>query len=273
MNRRIYKRSLRLYRSGSINRSANAFTLVEILVVLAIMAILVAISIPALQGLSGAKQFANRLNEISGILEQARAYATAQNTYVWVAFYPYDPSTLPQPDNSGDALCVAVFASNDGTDPINWTATNINVPPSGTVSVSGTSISQLLRLSGFKQIAIRTQSYFTQGSGAGQIASLPSGIAVPPNGPTTIPTFQVSFNGTGSSPLALPSSIPADAPTGQSISVIQFTPSGAARISGSPVDSIWIDFQRAKAKGLIDGNNIAALRINGLTGLATIYRK
>src|SRR5258708_18589762 len=102
---RMLKKSLRLRRSDSIKRSREAFTLVELLVVLAIIAILSALAIPALQGLSGSKQFSSQLNDIAGILEQARSYATAQNTYVWVAFYPYDPSTLSQPDNSGDALC------------------------------------------------------------------------------------------------------------------------------------------------------------------------
>ncbi len=256
-----------------MNGRSKAFTLVELLVVLAIITILTVIATPALQGLSGAKKFTNGLGQIAGILEQARAYATAQNTYVWVAFYPYDPSTLTPPDNSGDALCVAAFASADGTDPIDWNSTTINLESSGTASVTGTTISQILRFTSFKQISIRTQNYFTQGDAPGQIASLPSEISTPPTGPSAIPAFQIAFKGTGSSPLILPSTIPGDAQTSQTISVVQFTPSGVARVSGSPVDSIWIDFQRVKAKGLIDDNNIAAMRINGLTGLTTVYRK
>lgn len=196
----------------------------------------------------------------------------AQNTYVWVVFYPYDPSTLSPPDTSGDALFVATLASNDGSDPIGWTSTSTILVP-GIVSGTTTTISQILRLVSFKQIAIRTENYFTHGSGASQIASLPSGIDDPPTGPSAVPTFQITVKGVSSSPLVLPATVPSDEPTTQAVSVIQFTPSGAARINGSPIDSVWIDLQQAKAKGIIDAENIAALRINGLTGLTSLYRK
>jgi hypothetical protein len=225
---------------------------------------------PAINGPTGSKQFTNGLVQIAGTLEQAREYATAQNTYVWVAFYPYDPSAATPSDNSGDALGLVVYASADGTDPVNWSTTSVDLGAAGKTTVAGTTVRQVFPLATYKQLAIRTRSYFTQGAGAGQIPSLPTGINSSPTGPAVTPVFQISFPG---QKLTFPSSLPTDAQTEQPISIIQFTPSGNARISGSPVDSIWIDFQRSRAGGLVDSDNIAALRINGLTGLTTIYRK
>ncbi len=243
----------------------RAFTLIELLVVISIMVLLAVGAVPALQGLGGAQRFTHGIGQIAGIMEQARSYAVAQNTYVWVALYPYDPSKLTPRDPSGDALIVAVFASNDGTDPIDWSSETVAVP--GTVA--DTSISQIFRIAIFKQTALRTENYFTQND----IASMPSQLTFPLTPPASEPTFTLSLPGVGSSPLSLPASLSSDAQTGQPISVIQFTPSGAARVGGSPVDSVWIDFQRAKAKGVLDADNIAALRIGGLTGLTTLYRK
>jgi len=259
--------ALRSKRAGN-----RAFTLIELLVVVAIMGLLAAISLPALKGLSGAEKFTQEIGQITGILEQARSYAMAQNTYVWVAIYPYDPSMLTPSDASGDALFIATLASNDGSDPIGWTSASV-VPVPGIVSGTTTTISEILRVASFKQITIRTQNYFTQGSGASQIASLPSGIEDPLTGPSATPTFQITVKGVSAASLILPATVPSDAPTAQAVSVIQFTPSGAARINGSPIDSVWIDLQRAKAKGVIDADNIAAIRINGLTGLTSLYRK
>jgi prepilin-type N-terminal cleavage/methylation domain-containing protein len=241
--------------------SLQAFTLIELLVVVAIMAILASLAVAAFQGLSRALLFTSELSQLAGILEEARSYAVAQNTYVWVAFYPYDPSTATPPDESGDVLFVAAFASSDGTDPLDWSAAATPVP--GVVSGT-TSISQILRISRFKQIAIRTENYFT----SADIPSMPAQIVTPLTPPSAVPKFTLNVQGT-----ALPSALPADAQTAQAISVIQFTPSGAARVNDSPIDSVWIDFQRARAKGIIDANSIAALRISGLTGLTTLYRK
>ncbi len=86
---------------------------------------------------------------------------------------------------------------------VNWTPTTINLA-SGTASVSGTTLSQVLKHSSFKQIAIRTENYFTQGTGDSQISSLPSSAGTSPTGPASLPLFQITFNGTGAAPITLP---------------------------------------------------------------------
>jgi prepilin-type N-terminal cleavage/methylation domain-containing protein len=62
----------------------HGFTLVELLTVLAVVAILSVLSFPAISGVSSSANMNNAVNGISLVLEQARAYAMANNTYVWV---------------------------------------------------------------------------------------------------------------------------------------------------------------------------------------------
>jgi prepilin-type N-terminal cleavage/methylation domain-containing protein len=85
------------------NRSA--FSLIELLVVMAIIAILSSLAIPAFNAIRGAGSLTKAANDVSGILEQARAYAMAQNTYVWVGFKK----------EGSDTLLVGVSASPSGT--------------------------------------------------------------------------------------------------------------------------------------------------------------
>ncbi|HEY8966508.1 MAG TPA: prepilin-type N-terminal cleavage/methylation domain-containing protein [Candidatus Methylacidiphilales bacterium] len=257
---------------------ARGFTLVELLVVVALIAILAAIAVPAL-GRNGSQKFSQSLTEIAGVLEQARSAAVAQNTYVWVVFYPIDPSNLNPPDYSGDMLEVATFASNDGSNPFTWNGTDwagdISFNPgdtTATVGGSGTTVKTLFRTMNFKQVAIRTVDLPTQGTGVGQIPSLPTSMPNPPTPPAASPVFQISVRGLGSAPVRLPAGIPPGGRTNQPLSVVLFTPSGAARVSDSPIDSIWIGFQRVKARNAVDDHDVACVRISGLTGLATLFR-
>ncbi len=256
----------------------RGFTLIELLAVIALVTILTVVAVPSL-GQSGSQKFTRNLSQIAGILEQARSAAVGQGTYVWVVFYPMDPSSLTPPDNSGEALYVATFISNDGSNPFVWNGTGWNgsvTMPAGqdeaTVAGSNTSVKTLLRLELFKQTAIRTEGYFTQGSGANQIDSLPESMPDAPTPPAASPLFTIAVRGSGVS-FQLPAALPSGGLTAQTQSVIIFAPNGAARISGSPIDSIWIDFQRVKAPGVYDTQNIACIKINGLTGLTTLYRK
>ncbi len=261
MPRRMYPAAYPNYRSKRDRHSNRGFTLVELLVVLAIVIILTVIAVPAMQGLGGASKFNGNITQVAGILEQARAYANGQNTYVWVAFYPLDPTTVAQ-DSSGDQLYVAVYASSDGTDPFSATWSGTYAIP---YTVSGTTISQIFKLASFKQLHINTTGYFTPT----QIPSLPASLASP-TPPASSLKLSLKLNNMPVTLSAQPVPSGVQAPA---TSVIEFTPSGGAQVSSSLAASIGIDFQPMKAAGILDANNLVAMRINGLTGLTSIYRR
>lgn len=86
----------------------SAFSLIELLIVIAIIAVLSALALPAFNSIRNAGGLTKTANDIAGILEQARAYAMAQNTYVWVGFQTSQA-------NGTDVLTVGVIASKTGT--------------------------------------------------------------------------------------------------------------------------------------------------------------
>jgi len=98
--------------------SPHAFSLVELLVVIAVMALLMGLVAPAFLGIKGASDLGSATSEISGLLEQSRAYAMAQNTYVYVGIQEVDANVAsgnsPQVAGTGRVV-VAVVASKEGT--------------------------------------------------------------------------------------------------------------------------------------------------------------
>ena len=95
--------------------SRAAFTLVELLVVMAIMGILLTVSLSIFKG--GINATAVAWNA-SGTIERARSYAMAQNTYVWVGFNSADVSSSSQ-----TSTAIFSVASLDGSS--NAAATNL----------------------------------------------------------------------------------------------------------------------------------------------------
>ncbi len=86
----------------------NGFTLVELLIVIAIMSILLTAVGPVFTSLTSSQSPSTVATAVASQLEKARGYAVAKNTYVWirigkVAEEPFD-------------LYIAVFESLDGTD-------------------------------------------------------------------------------------------------------------------------------------------------------------
>jgi prepilin-type N-terminal cleavage/methylation domain-containing protein len=98
----------------------RAFTLIELMVVIGIMAVLMVLVVPAFRNLKGAGDITNAAEIIAGTLAQARTYAIANNTYTWVGFYEEAPisaaptnATPPYPGKG--RLVLATVRSLDGT--------------------------------------------------------------------------------------------------------------------------------------------------------------
>ncbi len=66
--------------------TGRAFSLIELLAVMAIVTVMMAVSVPAFNVLKGTGDLTAAAYDIAGTLEQARAYAMANNTFVYVGF-------------------------------------------------------------------------------------------------------------------------------------------------------------------------------------------
>lgn len=84
----------------------SGFTLLELLTVMAVMSILVALVMPVIGTIQSGHSFTKSVNDLSGILESARNYAQARNTYVWLG--------LAQQANNPGRVYVATVASLSG---------------------------------------------------------------------------------------------------------------------------------------------------------------
>jgi prepilin-type N-terminal cleavage/methylation domain-containing protein len=63
------------------------FTLVELLVVVAVMVVMMRLAIPAFNAIRGGTDFTSEVYDIAGTFEQARSYAMANNTYVLAGIF------------------------------------------------------------------------------------------------------------------------------------------------------------------------------------------
>lgn len=221
-------------------RGHGAFSLVELLTVIAVMSLLVSVAVPAITSLAKGNQMNQSLIEIAGTLDQARQHAISHNTYVWVAFRPNPMGA------AGDELSVVLLASKTGTDPFPWT--NYGAVPNAQIDLLG-------RPRTFTQIRMEEAGTF----GESQIPGLAGKSAVTldntPSGDTAV--FGVKLPG-------------ATAPV-DFTRAIQFTPAGEARVASSVIDIIEFGIHPTRGN-VADNNNVAVLRVNGLTGQTTVFR-
>jgi type II secretory pathway pseudopilin PulG len=101
-------------------RARTAFTLIELLIVTGIIALLMVLVIPAFTNIKSGGDVTGAAYTIKGVLDQARTYAMANNTYAWVGFYE-ENTTATSPTNTSPAysghgrLVIAAIYSIDGT--------------------------------------------------------------------------------------------------------------------------------------------------------------
>src|SRR5438034_2556439 len=94
---------------------ASAFTLLELLIVVGIIGLLLVLIAPAFTYIKGGTDVTSAAYTIKGVLDTARTYAKANNTYTWVGFFEEDvSSTTPGMPGVG-RLVMSIVASKDGT--------------------------------------------------------------------------------------------------------------------------------------------------------------
>ena len=75
---------------------ASAFTLLELLIVVGIIGLLMVLIAPAFTTIKGGTDVTSAAYTIKGVLDTARTYAKANNTYTWVGFSGIDWTRQPQ---------------------------------------------------------------------------------------------------------------------------------------------------------------------------------
>ncbi len=218
-------------------RAVPGFSLTELLVVVAIMAIMASLTLPALKGLNQAGRFNASIGGLDETLNLARQTAVARNTYVFVA--------LAVPASSADSLSALVVASADGTNPFAsaW---------SGVVTLPDPAFRLVAPPKDYAQCQFIEAGVVTPR----QIPTLPGAGATSQNGLSTDPVFTVAT--------------PAGPRTYSR--VIAYAPSGQAYNGLTQVDFIEFGLQPGPAPTAEIGKDVALLRVAFVTGKPTLYR-
>jgi len=247
-----------------------AFTLVELLLVIAVIAVLMALLVPAFTNLGRAGDITKATYDLSGALQAARSYATSNDTYVWVGFYEEDGSqSSKNPSVPGTGrIIITTVASKDGT----------NIFSTGTMAAQPFQLSNLVKIN---NMHLKTA---TTGD---PVFTLPTGTPAPVS---TGPAFDTrpSVSGTvaqigDTTPSAIAAAYQLLYPVGSTTAtaqytfgkVLQFNPRGEASLNNSaltPVLEIGLQSTHGSVTDTVN-RNVAAVQITGIGGNVTIYRR
>ena len=291
-------------RANGRRTAFSAFTLVELLVVVGVIVIMMTLAVPAFNSIRGGTDFASEVYDIAGTLDQARAFAMANNTYVLVGIMEANgglgTNATPQLSGTG-RVAIAIIASKDGTRPYQYlidnsrsnNTPNLAAPGSASITGSGNNYVAVTKLTNFSNIHIVD----LQGFGP------QAGPTPPSTGNMARPAVSQYYDVADS--IDCVSAISFGWPLGTEINgtpapqysfaqqagsgvVIEYDPEGSARIittsgpGGSPLldaipAEIDIGFEPCRGAAAtipISGMNgeIAAIQIDGMSGSVHIYR-
>ena len=259
-----------------------AFTLVEMIAVMAVIVIITALLVPAFAHLRGSNDFTAATGGIASTLEQARAYAMANNTYVYVGVGEYlvteGSGVNPRTVGTGE-LAVATVASRDGTrgydlsNPAAW-STNYSAASGGNGSKL---LMPIAKLSLYDNVHLAD-----------------FGISPPATGNMARPAVTDNGSRLGSSvygPTSTYCATPFTWPLGQALGggqynfvrVIQFDPQGVARVqtpTSSDAIGPYLGMDLQPTHGPVapalpanqNAGNQASILVDCMTGSVRIYR-
>ena len=262
-----------------VRNIANAFSLIELLVVTAIIALMIGLMGPALTGIKDSTDLGKAAYDIAGTLDQARSYAMANNTFVFVGIGEFDASkdsSAAQQIPGTGRVAIAVVASKDGLRGYN--IANGTLPnPAWSSYNNGAGLVAISRLQRFENLHLAQP-----GSLNGfRVSADANGLVN--TGKMTRPAitsnYYVLAKGATVTPFAWPLGKAMGGGQYNFTTVINFDPQGAARIQFSTnSDTIgrYMEIGLVPTRGNIAPStlpaNVAAIQINGMTGATRIYR-
>ncbi len=261
-------------KNGATGRSG--FTLVEMLVVLAIMAIIALLVLPSLNGLFTSNSFTSNIYTLDGTLQQARSYAMANNTCVYVGIGEWSPaSTISTAVAGNGRVVILVTAVNDGSNAITGTTSPFKFL--NTASYPNTYLNQINKLVSLNNLHIVNLLGFVTGNmQRPQMKNIASAInvATTPVDSTTTSSdsnMKITYPLTGTAVYTFPIVIGFD-PTGSAYYVTSLTNLTSTTPTVIPYIEIGLEPTHGTTVPAAPGANIAAIQIDGLSGITHIYR-
>jgi prepilin-type N-terminal cleavage/methylation domain-containing protein len=269
------------HHSRPTQRENSAFTLIELLVVIGIIGLLMVLIVPAFTSLRSGTDVTSAAYTIKGVLDTARTYAKANNTYTWVGFFEEDISSATPGTAGTGRLVMSIVASKDGT----------NVYGSGTGTIDPIKLIQIGKLIKIDNIHL---PLFAVGTGSGEtFDTRPTLLSDPTAGynysrfgelnapiPNTAP-YTTPYN------FQYPVGNPAPTPRYTFSKLLQFSPRGESRVNGDSYDvrkvvEVGLLQTHGTATPVPTGGggstltfdgNVAAVQITGFGGNVKIYRR
>jgi prepilin-type N-terminal cleavage/methylation domain-containing protein len=243
-----------------LRERVRAFTLLEMLVVMGVIAILMALVVPAFTNLKSASDVTSAANKIKGVLDTACTYAKANNTYTWVGFFEENVSNPASPNASAPAIgrvVMSIVASKDGT---NVATTN---------PIDPTKLIQVGKLTKIDNVHLWTHTDTPSNAG--------TTFDTRPNVATTYCIGDTSPTNS-TTPFQYPVGNPAPTAQYTFVKAVQFGSDGEARINNSTnapqtAAEIGLEPTHGAATPSSTPANIVAVQFTGVGGSVTIYRK
>ena len=267
----------------SILQPRTGFSLLELLIVVGIVAMLMLLIAPAFTNIKGGTDVTSAAYTIKGVLDTARTYAKANNTYVWVGFLEENAANPASPNTDTPKvgrLIMSIVASKDGTNVYG---------SSGAATIDATGLIQVGKLTKIENVHV---PLFALGTGAGDTFDAR---------PSPSPASDANYSRFGELNAAPPNTAPLTTPHNFQYPVgnpalgeqytfsrmLQFSPRGESRVNGDSYDirrvvEIGLLQTHGTATpppsgssigGSIFSGNVVAVQVNGFAGDVTIYRR
>ena len=270
---------------GGRGHRSVGFTLLELLIVVSIIGLLLVLIAPAFT-YKGGTDVTSAAYTIKGVLDTARTYAKANNTYTWVGFLEENVANPVSPNTDTPKvgrLIMSIVASKDGT----------NVYGSITGTIDATRLIQVSKLIKIENVHLPLFVVCTSNCTGETFDTRPAVQNDPTAGynysrfgelnapqPNTAP-YTTPYN------FQYPVGNPAPAAQYTFSKLLQFSPRGESRVNGDSYD-----IRRVVEIGMIQthgtatpvprggggsafdfAGNVVAVQINGFAGDVRIYRR